>query len=120
LSSLKVLHSHFVAAAAALLAVSLGDTGADSEGAAEDIHAVELAHRALRLLRTVQIHKAVAGVPPREGVGRHAHGHNVEAMVLEQLLDIRPLSGVEQIANVEPRSRRAFFARRLHIPVARV
>ena len=99
--SLVVLRARLISSSSTPLALSLGDAGTDSDRSTKDINAIKLAHSPLRLFRRVEIDEAVAWIATREGIRGNADSDDVESVVLEQILDIWALGGVEEIANVE-------------------
>lgn len=110
-SSLEVLHAHFVATGSTVaLSLSLRDAWTDAKRSTEDIDAVELAHRSLGLLGGVHVHEAVAWVSSRERVRRHADAHDGEAVALEQFLDVGSLCRIQEVADIESRACGRFVA----------
>jgi hypothetical protein len=120
LASLEILHAHLATTSPATLALSLRNARADSQRPAKDIDAIEFTHRTLGFLDGVQVHETIAGVPARKWVGGDADAHHVEAVILEQLLNVGLLSGVEQVANVEPCAQAGLVAGLLVSAVPRV
>lgn len=119
-SSLKVLDAHLPTTAGASSGTwacacvgipTIGTTGSslrhartDTNRPPQDVRPIQLGNRPLRLVRRVDVHKAVARVPARERIRRDTHADDIESMRREELLDVRALRSVQEVADVQARA----------------